>query len=127
MGFVTSGLTTLVGLILAYVWRGEGEPMDSHFTNAIHVFWKGLLYLLPLYLVLFGFLFGWVFQLSTLEAEGAATDGAVFGLMGGFFAVMAVFVIASIAQAAWFVVRCAKGISKASSGLPYPNPRAWGF
>lgn len=35
------GITSLIGLILAYVWRKEaaGNPMVSHFNRQIRVFW----------------------------------------------------------------------------------------
>lgn len=39
------GLTGIVGLIMAYVNRGKGEPwVDTHYTYAIRTFWIGLLY-----------------------------------------------------------------------------------
>ena len=39
------GITSIVGVIMAYMGRGKGsEVLDSHYTNQIHVFWKGLLY-----------------------------------------------------------------------------------
>ena len=41
------GLTGIVGLIMAYVNRGKGEPwVDTHYTYAIRTFWIGLLYAL---------------------------------------------------------------------------------
>jgi uncharacterized membrane protein len=44
-GFVT-GVTTIVGVILAYVWKGEaGQPqwMESHYAYLIRTFWIGLI------------------------------------------------------------------------------------
>lgn len=42
--FVT-GVTVFVGIVLAYVFRGEADPvMRSHYDNATGVFWKGILY-----------------------------------------------------------------------------------
>ncbi|MFY8100546.1 MAG: DUF4870 family protein [Allorhizobium sp.] len=41
------GMTGIVGLIMAYVNRGKGEPwVDTHYTYAIRTFWIGLLYAL---------------------------------------------------------------------------------
>ncbi len=42
--FIT-GVTGLVGIVLAHVWRGEShEPwMTSHYTYLIRTFWIGLL------------------------------------------------------------------------------------
>ena len=39
------GVTSIVGVIMAYMGRGKGSAvMDTHYTNQIHIFWKGLLY-----------------------------------------------------------------------------------
>ena len=42
---LVSGITALIGLILAYVKRGElaGTPYESHMTYAIRTFWIALL------------------------------------------------------------------------------------
>jgi uncharacterized membrane protein len=39
------GITALVGVVLAYVWRGEPRQAweSSHFTYLIRTFWLGLL------------------------------------------------------------------------------------
>lgn len=39
------GVTALIGLVLAYVWRGEphAEWESSHYTYLIRTFWLGLL------------------------------------------------------------------------------------
>ena len=55
------GITVLVGLIMAYVKRGElaGTPFESHMTYAIRTFWIGLLggiIGMVLMIVLIGFL-----------------------------------------------------------------------
>ncbi len=44
VGWPCLHLTTLVGLVLAYVQRGEarGTLWETHFDNLIHVFWTGL-------------------------------------------------------------------------------------
>ena len=54
------GITVLVGLVLAYVKRGElaGTPFESHMTYAIRTFWIGLIGFvvgLVLMIVLIGF------------------------------------------------------------------------
>lgn len=42
---VVTGITGLVGVVLAYVWRGETrDPWEaSHYTYLINTFWIGLL------------------------------------------------------------------------------------
>lgn len=39
------GITGLVGLILAFIWKGEnpGDWTESHFTYLINTFWIGLI------------------------------------------------------------------------------------
>jgi uncharacterized membrane protein len=54
------GITAIVGVVLAYVWRGEPHPdwEDSHYLYLIRTFWIGLLgsaICVVLMLVLIGF------------------------------------------------------------------------
>lgn len=41
---VTGGLTGLIGIVLAFVWKGEAhEPWEAtHYTYLINTFWIGL-------------------------------------------------------------------------------------
>ena len=40
------GLTAIVGLVMAYVYRGEGPDwVDAHYRFQIRTFWIGLLYI----------------------------------------------------------------------------------
>lgn len=43
-GFIT-GISGLVGIVLAYIWRGEARPEweKSHFTFQIRTFWIALI------------------------------------------------------------------------------------
>lgn len=44
LGSFITGITGLVGIVLAYVWRADQEPWAaSHFTFLIRTFWIGLL------------------------------------------------------------------------------------
>jgi uncharacterized membrane protein len=60
VGVVTGGLTILIGVIMAYVYRDESpEWLRTHYTSQIRMFWMSLLYCLIaglLMLVLIGFL-----------------------------------------------------------------------
>lgn len=43
LGFVV-GITPLIGLVMAYVYRGDAAPwQESHYTLQIRTFWIGLL------------------------------------------------------------------------------------
>lgn len=53
------GITAFVGVILAYVCRGDamGTPFESHFDNAISIFWvffAAMFVIVPLCFVLVG-------------------------------------------------------------------------
>ncbi|WP_447528081.1 MULTISPECIES: DUF4870 family protein [unclassified Vreelandella] len=54
-GYVTGGFTMLVGLIIAYVYRGKGpEWLDEHYRYQIRTFWIGMVYsVISLFLFLF--------------------------------------------------------------------------
>ncbi|WP_425409047.1 DUF4870 family protein [Hyphococcus sp.] len=56
---VVLGVTAIVGVIIAYVSKDQApEWLQSHYRNQIHIFWKGLLYMLigcVLMIVLIGF------------------------------------------------------------------------
>lgn len=42
---VVVGITTLVGVVMAYIGKGKGDAiLESHYNNQINIFWKGLLY-----------------------------------------------------------------------------------
>lgn len=59
-GIITGGMTSLVGVVMAYVYRGRGPAwLDEHYRYQIRTFWIGLLYFAVsglLTLILIGFL-----------------------------------------------------------------------
>jgi uncharacterized membrane protein len=62
--FVT-GVTALIGVVLAYVTRGSGPDwLETHFRYQIRTFWLGLLYSAIGFLTMI-FLIGWVVLLAT--------------------------------------------------------------
>ncbi|MFQ3789446.1 DUF4870 family protein [Halomonas sp. A29] len=58
-GIVTGGLTALIGVVIAYVYRGQGPHwLDEHYRYLIRTFWLAMLYFgvsMLLTLVLIGF------------------------------------------------------------------------
>lgn len=102
--FFVTGLTPIIGLILAYAGKGEPESWrTSHYVFAIWTFW----------LALAASAFGWL-----LIGIGVPLLLIVVGfipmLMGGL-------VLAAVAV--WFAVRCAIGLTYAMRAEPYPRPR----
>lgn len=44
-GYFTGGLTTIIGVVLAYVKRGDASDWaETHYTYQIRTFWMSLLY-----------------------------------------------------------------------------------
>ena len=110
VGFFTI-ITPVVGLILAYVSKSRPTSwLDSHYDNAIHVFWKGILYMV-LSIVLICLCIPFFIQEQILP-------GILVALIGSF---------AALAQLVWYIVRCVKGIMIASEKRAYPDPDSWGF
>jgi uncharacterized membrane protein len=63
---IVAGITSLVGVIIAYISKGKGDPvLESHYNNQINIFWKGLLYSL-IGVVLMAVLIGFLILLATL-------------------------------------------------------------
>ena len=87
IGWPCLHLTTIVGVVLAYVQRGEarGTVWESHFTNIIEVFWISLLVgviAIPLCFVGVGFvvlalLLVW-FLFRTIKGLVRAIDGRAY-------------------------------------------------
>jgi len=63
---IVVGITSLVGVIIAYTSKGKGDSvLDSHYNNQINIFWKGLLYSV-VGVVLMAVLIGFLILLATL-------------------------------------------------------------
>ena len=108
LGWVSGGLTTVIGLIIAYVSRATAGPRtESHLTFQIRTIWVtfarailgGLLVVIgiPLSLVLIGLP---IFHLGM----------SILALLGLLF-----------------VIRCVAGILYLARGEDYPRPRSWFF
>jgi len=96
------GITSLIGVILAYVWRHEDSNRDdrnrdgaswaeSHYRYHIRTFWLGL---------------AW------------AVIGALFAIVGVGFLILLLIPL-------WFAVRALKSLMAAQKNEPILNPGAW--
>lgn len=105
LGF-TNGLTFLVGLIVAYVYRQDAGPINaSHYTFAIRTFWLSIwLFLGGLALCLVGLALLVVLIGIPMMIAGAVIMGAV---------------------GVWFTVRTIMGLVYLLKGEAYPRPRTW--
>jgi uncharacterized membrane protein len=105
-GYATGGLTTFIGLIIAYARLADSGPVTfSHFRFLIRTFWLFLAWMLiggfllfasiPFTVILIGFPVMWL-------------GCTILGLAG-----------------VWFGVRCVVGLIYASRDEAYPRPRTW--
>lgn len=106
LGFATAGLTTVVGLILAYSSRATAGPQTrGHYTFLIHTFWKGLVWS-----VLWGLAFAIAIPLS-------------FILIGIPLLILSKLMLGI--GVVWYGVRCVVGLIYLAQGEPYPRPDSW--
>ena len=107
-GFVSGGLTTIAGVIMAYVVTGSAPAWaKSHYTFQIWTFWLALLMLL----LLIPFMILWF-------VTGAILSIVLIGIPMLVFGVLLVFV-----PFVWFAARCAVGLSYSVQSQPYPRPK----
>jgi uncharacterized membrane protein len=105
LGF-TNGLTFLVGLIVAYVYRPDAGPINaSHYTFAIRTFWLSIWWFLGgLALILVGL----VLAVLLIGFPMMIAGGAILSLIS-----------------VWFVVRTILGLVHLLRGEAYPRPLTW--
>jgi uncharacterized membrane protein len=100
-----TGITAIVGLILAYVQRGTAGPVNaSHYTFIIRTFWIGLAMMIGV-----GILFG---------------VGAILTVILIGFPIMALAWLMGAVAAVWYGLRCILGLVYLSRGEAYPRPYA---
>lgn len=96
VGSFLAGITSIIGVILAYVWNGEPHEswQDSHFRYHIRTFWMG---------------FAWSF---------VALVGSILTL--GLLA-WALFPLVAV----WFIARAIKSLMAAQKHQPVQNVTTW--
>jgi uncharacterized membrane protein len=105
-GFVTAGLSTVVGLVMTYVLRNEASDIArSHYVFLARTFWKGLV---------LGTI-GWALLIVGLPLS--------LILIGIPLLIAAKLVW--VAAAVWYGVRCVLGLMAAVDDRPYGRPRSW--
>jgi uncharacterized membrane protein len=106
LGFLTGGVTTVIGLVMAYVLRGgAGLLGQTHYTLLIRTFWA---------------LIWWMVATGVLFAIGVVLSVVLIGIPLLFVASV-LFTVALI----WYAVRCIVGLISAMQDQPYGRPRAW--
>jgi uncharacterized membrane protein len=104
-GFVTGGLTAIVGVIIAYAQQTTAGPdMRTHYTFLIRTFWIGLV---------------WSILAGLVLAVGIPLS---FILIGIPLLILAKLMFA--VGAVWFGLRCILGLIQVSRAEAYPRPYA---
>ena len=118
---IVTGLTAIVGVILAYAWRGDAAKdgwEDTHFTYLIRTFWIGLVFM-----ILMGVLFIGGFASYAVTTEQSGTDGPGPGMVLLVLAAM----LFSLLGTLWFLIRSVVSMVRAGRREPMPRPRTWLF
>lgn len=105
VGIPTCGLTSLVGMIIAYAQQATASAvMRTHYTFQIRTFWLGL---------------AWMVAAGLLFAVGLPLSFILIGIP--------MLLLAKLMWAVgivWFIVRCALGLMHLGRGEAYPRPYA---
>ena len=105
-GFVSGGLTAVIGLVMTYVLRGGASDVArTHYVFLARTFWIGLL---------------WSLIAWTLLIPGLLLSVILIGIPM-VLAAKLVFVLAAI----WYGARCVLGLIAALDDRPYGAPRSW--
>lgn len=111
VGFFT-GITALVGVIVAYVSRSEASELArSHYNHQIRIFWRGVIFLAAaavLYIVA---------SFIAMASVGASMYAAGYGSGGGAFGALGIGALFGVLPfaltafwAVWTIYRCVKGL-----------------
>ena len=103
---IVNGLTVLVGVVLAYLNRGQsGARMRTHYTFLIRTFWLWIVWML-----IGGALIVWggIFSLILIGLPFFALGWAIVGLVH-----------------IWFALRAILGVIYLARDEPYPRPYSW--
>lgn len=111
-----NGITAIIGVVLAYVGRSDarGTVYESHFSNAITVFWVAFAVVL-LFVALAG-----AFALSLLGGVAVQGGSQVWGHFNPVgFVFVPVFGLGGLALLVWYVYRTVAGLVRALDGRPW--------
>jgi uncharacterized membrane protein len=110
-----NGVTAIIGVVLAYIMRGDarGTIYESHFANAIQVFWVAFLGLvalsvIALVLVIAGF--------GGVGAIMAQTQNAEFN--AAYLLIVPVVGLAVLGLTIWYLYRTVTGLVHALENKP---------
>jgi len=107
LSFFTGGVSAVVGLIMAYMFKdGAGPRAYSHYVFAVRTFWLTL---------------AWTVIGVTVLGIGALLSFIVIG-----FPIMIAAGVGFCILPIWFVARCVMGLMAAIDDRPYAPMGTWG-
>lgn len=113
LGLATGGVTSIVGLIIAYSQRETaGWRNRSHYDFLIRTFWLTLLLAVGLAVI------GGVLMLVGIPLSFVLVGIPLVALGGLSWVVMGLLGV-------WYAVRCIVGVIFLARGEAYPRPRTW--
>ena len=108
LGWISGGLTVIIGLIIAFASRAAAGPRtESHLTFQIRTVWVTV---------------GWAILGGLLVAVGFPLSFVLIGLPILHLGMLILALLGLL-----FVVRCVAGIIYLARGEDYPRPRSWFF
>lgn len=119
------GISAIVGVILAYVWRNEPETQEwekTHYTYLIRTFWISFAVGVAFVMLWFGAVFGSILQ-AEMTQQGGPNEPPPAMLFVGVLGGMLLLLLNVI----WFSIRSVLSLAKAGSAKPMPKPKTWWF
>jgi len=117
LGFFTSGITSLVAVVLAYARRGEAEPLArSHMGFQISTFWIGVIGTLAGIALMLASIAPFIMAGMHDENDFATVENRGLALAG--IALLVVGVLVLVAAAVATLVRSIYGLIRLSSNQP---------
>ena len=108
-----TAVSALIGVVLAYVWRREGDSgwEETHYTYLIRTFWLAVIGIVAGFVLLFAF----------------AVFGEALGPRQVDFVAIAVVVgvLLALGLTVLLMVRCALSLVAAQRNRPMQRPRSW--
>ena len=119
VGFVT-GITALIGVILAYVNRDDASELGrAHFNYQIKIFWRGVILLVAaMVLYLVAGIIGAATIATGAFVTGYGSAGVGLGAMGLGSLIMLVPVALSLYWMVWTIFKVVKGMKQLNKQLP---------
>lgn len=120
---IVLGFSAIVGVILAYVWRGEAQTQEwerTHYTYLIRTFWIGFAFGIAFFLLWLG---SFLTLIAQAEAGPPPDQPPPLGMFLWIFGAFGMMFLGMI----WVLIRAILSMAKSTNGTPMPRPKTWWF